>query len=83
MVKVEEDATCIIEVSVVDVYVANIDECRLEEDDMTSVLLAPEDNGSNKSDDNKIYVEEVVSIVFSNDGTGDVINANKDIISLN
>ena len=78
----------------VDVYVPNIDECRLEEDDMTSVLLAPEDNvllapednGSNKSDDNKIYVEEVVSIVFSNDGTGDVINANKDIediISLN
>ena len=82
MVKVEEDATCIIEVSVVDVYVANIDECRLEEDDMTSVLLAPKDNGSNKSDDNKIYVE-VVPIVFSNDGIGDVINANKDIISLN
>ena len=70
----------------VDEYVPNIDECRLEEDDMTSVLLAPEDNGSNKSDDNKIYVEEVVPIVFSNDGTGDVINANKDIediISLN
>ena len=77
----------------VDVYVPNIDECRLE-DDMTSVLLAPEDNvllapednGSNKSDDNKIYVEEVVPIVFGNDGTGDVINANKDIediISLN
>ena len=69
----------------VDVCVPNIDECRLEED-VTSVLLVPEDNGSNKSDDNKIYVEEVVPIVFGNDGTGDVINANKDIediISLN
>lgn len=67
----------------IDVYVLSIDECRLEVDDMTSGLLVTEDNGSNKSDDNIIYVEEIVPIVFSKDGTGDVINANKDIMSLN
>lgn len=67
----------------IDVYVSNVDECKLEVDEMIYVLLVFEDNDSNKSDNNVIFVEEIGPTVLSEDGTGDVINVSKDVISLN